>query len=144
MSQARLMRSESDKMFAGVAGGIAAYLGVDSVFVRLAFVVLCFASGIGFLLYLILMILMPNEANFEQPTSKIMQDNVDQFGTDVNTGLKRVRQHPQGPTIAAGLLITMGLYLLLDNLGWLGWLSGGWFWPLVIIGLGIFLIARRR
>ena len=47
MQQVRLMRSNSDKMIAGVCGGIAGYLGVDSIFVRLAFLVLFFASGIG-------------------------------------------------------------------------------------------------
>ena len=47
MQQARLMRSESDKMLAGVCGGLADYLNVDPVLVRLAFVVLFLASGIG-------------------------------------------------------------------------------------------------
>ena len=144
MSQARLTRSESDKMISGVCGGIATYLGVDSVFVRLAFLVLAFASGVGILLYLILMILMPSEVNFEQPAGKVAQDNIEQFGSDVSSGYKRVRKHPQGPAIAASLLIVLGIYLLLSNLGWLGWLTGGVFWSLVLIGLGIYLISRRN
>ncbi len=49
----RLMRSRSDKIIAGVAGGIAQYLAVDPVFVRLAFVI-AGLSGIGILLYPIL------------------------------------------------------------------------------------------
>ncbi|MCP5191354.1 MAG: PspC domain-containing protein, partial [Pseudomonadales bacterium] len=51
---ARLMRSETDKMFAGVCGGLAVYLGVDSVFVRLAFALLIFTGGIGLPLYFLL------------------------------------------------------------------------------------------
>jgi phage shock protein C len=37
ISTSRLMRSRHDAMIAGVAGGIAGYLGVDSTIVRLVF-----------------------------------------------------------------------------------------------------------
>ena len=144
MQQARLARSESDKMIAGVCGGTAAYLGIDSVFVRLAFLVLVFASGVGLLLYIILMLIMPRENNLSQPSSKIVHENIEQIGNDVTSGFKRVRQHPQGPAIGAGLLILLGVYLLFGNLGWLGWLSGGVFWSLVLIGAGIYILARRN
>jgi phage shock protein C len=56
----RLMRSRNDKMIAGVAGGIARYLNVDAVLVRLVFVLLAF-SGWAFLFYPILWMLMPRE-----------------------------------------------------------------------------------
>ena len=45
-----------------------------------------------------------------------------------------------GITLAAGLLILLGLFLLVDNLGWL---SSGIFWALALIGAGLFLIVRR-
>jgi phage shock protein PspC (stress-responsive transcriptional regulator) len=137
------MRSESDRMFSGVCGGIAAYLGVDSVFVRLAFLLLIFASGIGVILYVALMILMPSEANIDQPPSEVAQENIGQLGDEFTAGVKRVRRHPQGPAIAAGLLILLGFYFLFENLGWLNWIDGGLFWPVALIGLGLFLIARR-
>ena len=140
MPEARLMRSENDKMISGVCGGIAAYLGVDSVFVRLAFILLLFASGIGVLLYLILMIVMPRESNIDQPSSKIVQDNIDQLGDDFGQGVRRVRAHPEGRTLAAGLLILLGVFLLVENMGWI---SSGIFWALALIGLGLFLIVRR-
>lgn len=140
MPEARLLRSESDKMIAGVCGGIAAYLGVDPVFVRLAFLLLLFASGIGGLLYLILMIIMPSEANYNQPSSKIMQDNIDQLGDDLGQSVRRARAHPQGRTLAAGLLILLGVFLLFENFGWL---SSGIFWAVALIGLGLYLIVRR-
>ena len=49
----RLMRSRTDKIIAGVAGGIGQYLAIDPVIVRLAFVALCF-TGVGVLLYPVL------------------------------------------------------------------------------------------
>lgn len=62
----RLMRSRTDKYISGVSGGIARYLAVDPVFVRLGFVALAF-SGIGFLIYPILWLIMPLEPL--QPTA---------------------------------------------------------------------------
>ena len=140
MPEARLMRSESDKMISGVCGGIAAYLGVDPVFVRLAFLLLMFASGIGVILYFALMILMPSESNVDQASSKIVQDNIDRLGNDLGQGVRRVRTHPEGRTLAAGLLILLGVYLLVENMGWI---SGGVFWSLALIGLGLYLVIRR-
>ncbi len=56
----RLMRSRTDKYISGVSGGIARYLAIDPVFVRLGFLALAF-SGIGFLIYPILWLIMPLE-----------------------------------------------------------------------------------
>lgn len=144
MNQARLLRSESDRMISGVCGGIATYLGVDSVFVRLAFLALIFASGIGLLIYLILMVIMPSEKNSDRPSAKVFQENIEQYGTEFNTNVKRIGQHPQGKVIASGLLIILGFYLLLQNLGWLSWLGGGVFWAVLLIGLGVFLLRRNQ
>ncbi len=144
MPQAKLMRSENDRLFVGVCGGIAAYLGVDSVFVRLAFILLSLACGIGLILYLVLLFVMPNEENIDAPQSKIVQDNFDQFGSDVGSGIKRVRKHPQGPTIAAGLLILLGVYLLMDSFNLLSWLNSTVVVALAFIAFGIYLISKRK
>lgn len=59
-TSARLLRSRSDRMIAGVAGGIARYLAVDPVIVRLIFVLLAF-SGPALLFYPVLWLVMPEE-----------------------------------------------------------------------------------
>ena len=56
-----LTRSTSDKQLTGVSGGLAAYLGVDPVLVRVGFVVTTLASGIGLLAYLALLLLVPSD-----------------------------------------------------------------------------------
>jgi phage shock protein C len=61
-----LRRSTDDKMLGGVCGGIARYLGVDSVLIRLLFVVLTIMSaGTGILAYLIAWLVMPRERTGE-------------------------------------------------------------------------------
>lgn len=57
----RLYRSRSDRMLAGVAGGIAKYFNVDPTLVRLLFVLFALAGGPGLLVYIILWIIMPIE-----------------------------------------------------------------------------------
>ena len=42
-----------------------------------------------------------------------------------------------------GVLIVVGLYLLLNNLGLLDWVRWDIFWPLVVIAVGVWLIVRR-
>ena len=55
------MRKRSDQMIFGVAGGIADYLNIDPVIVRLLFVLMALTGGHGILVYLVLTIIMPEE-----------------------------------------------------------------------------------
>lgn len=57
----RLIRSASDKMIGGVCGGLARYFAVDATLVRLVFV-LAVLSGLSPLIYLVLWVVMPQEA----------------------------------------------------------------------------------
>lgn len=60
MSDKKLMRS-SNKVVAGVLGGIAEYFEIDPTLVRICFVALSiFSAGFpGLLLYIIMLLLMP-------------------------------------------------------------------------------------
>ena len=63
MNQKKLTRS-TNKILAGVCGGIANYFDVDPTLVRILYVALSFFSAAfpGILLYIIMLLLMP-EAN---------------------------------------------------------------------------------
>lgn len=136
----RLVRSEEERMIAGVCGGLAEYLGIDPVLVRLAFLLLIPAGGVGVPLYFILMVIMPSESDADLSQSEVIEKNLEGLGDTISSSVERGRQHPNGPVIAAGLLIFMGVYFLFENLGWI---SGSIFWPLALILLGIFLLVRR-
>ena len=62
MAEKKLTRSV-DRKVAGVCGGIAEYFGVDPTVIRIAYVILTFFSAgfPGLVLYLILMLLMPEK-----------------------------------------------------------------------------------
>ncbi len=59
----KFTRSTDDTM---VAGGIANYLNIDPILVRLLFVLAMLFHGHGILIYLILMIIMPKEDMVEK------------------------------------------------------------------------------
>lgn len=58
-SRGRLLRSTSDRMLAGVGGGLGRYFGIDPVIVRIALVVLTLFGGAGVLLYIAAILLVP-------------------------------------------------------------------------------------
>lgn len=58
----RLRRSGSDRMVAGVCGGLAEYSGIDVVLWRVGFVALTVFGGSGVLFYVLLWVLLPSEA----------------------------------------------------------------------------------
>lgn len=55
----KMFRDPEHKVVAGVSGGIAAYFGIDLVVVRLLFIIFTIFFGIGFLVYIVLWIALP-------------------------------------------------------------------------------------
>lgn len=56
----KLYRSTTDKKIAGVCGGLAQYLNIDSTIVRLIWLLLIFFAGCGLLAYIIAALVIPN------------------------------------------------------------------------------------
>ena len=56
---AQLHRSTDDRMLAGVAGGIARYLNVDAMLVRIGIAALVLLTGAGAALYIAAWLLIP-------------------------------------------------------------------------------------
>lgn len=57
----RLCRSETQRVIAGVCGGVGTYFGIDPVLVRLAWVFATLMGGAGILAYILAMIVIPSE-----------------------------------------------------------------------------------
>lgn len=60
-SMKKLYKSSTDKKLAGVCGGIAEYLNIDSTIVRLIWVFFAIFVGAGLLAYIIAALVMPKE-----------------------------------------------------------------------------------
>ncbi len=119
----RLHRSGSDRMIAGVCGGLATYFAIDATVVRLIWAVVTVLTGVlpGSLIYLLFVIIVP-----------VARPGDAAEATDEGR-----------PALAGLLLIIMGTLLLLGNFGLFHWLSWGRLWPLLLILVGVALLARR-
>ena len=93
-----LCRSSTDKVIAGVAGGIGAYFGIDAVIVRIAFIVLTFLGGAGPFLYLIGWLGLPREDSPSVVSNALRGDSP-----------HRLRSLAAVILIVLGLLITANL-----------------------------------
>jgi len=68
-----LRRSADDRMLAGVAGGLARYLGVDAMIVRIAFAVLTVVGGAGIPLYLAGLLLIPEDGSDQSIAGSLIE-----------------------------------------------------------------------
>ncbi|KOO67931.1 hypothetical protein ACU52_10960 [Xylanibacter rarus] len=60
----KLYLSDKDRKIAGVCGGLAEYLGIDSTIVRILWALAVMVSyGTGFILYLVFWLIVPRERN---------------------------------------------------------------------------------
>jgi phage shock protein C len=151
----KLYRSRSDRMIAGVCGGLGEYLGVDPVWLRLFFVLLLFATGFGFWAYLILWIIVPEEGRVATTPGDTVQANVQdmaerarEFGQSIQRGLQGDRVEvgepsTSGPAIVGIAFILLGVFLLLNQFNLFWWLRWDVLWPLAIIALGGALFFSR-
>ena len=58
----KLHKSSTNKMIAGLCGGIAEYFDIDPTLVRLGFAAFAILAGSGLLAYIVAAVIMPTEA----------------------------------------------------------------------------------
>jgi phage shock protein PspC (stress-responsive transcriptional regulator) len=146
MEPKRLYRSQIDRKIAGVAGGLAEYFVMDPLLIRLAFVILMLAGGGGFLIYLVLWIVTPDNPLRFRPNMA----HTDQGFQQTNTGTADSNAEPppfpqaskrnKGSLIGGLVLITLGVLFLADQL--IPQVNFGDLWPVILIVIGIGLLIN--
>ena len=128
----RLYKSRTNRMIDGVCGGVAEYFGFDPTLVRIAWVLLIFPGGLGIILYIAGMILMPKNPAIIMPTGSV-PNTVSSASSHTFWGI---------------LLVVIGMFWLMSNLGvWHHWWGLSWefFLPVVLILAGVgFLFGGRN
>lgn len=88
----RLYRDPQERVLGGVCGGLAAYINMDPVIIRIIFVVLMLVTGIGLLAYIILWIAVPKAVTTAQRLEMRGQDvsvkNIEKFIREEAEGVK--------------------------------------------------------
>ena len=55
----KLYRSQTQRMIAGVCGGLAEYFNLDATLIRVLFLILAVFGGTGLVIYLVMWIIVP-------------------------------------------------------------------------------------
>jgi len=130
----RWYRSRRDRMVAGVCGGLAELLGVDSALVRFIWGITIFFGGFGVFAYILAMIVIPEFPESDQLKGAVPQEVPPKIkGSDWGI-------------IFGVFVVVAGALLLLSN--FLGWFIWDWSWkimvPVILIGFGAYLIFRAK
>jgi len=120
----KLQRSRSDRMIAGVSGGLARYFDIHPAVFRVGFVVLTLLGGAGLLIYAAAALVIPDEGKDDS----------------VATAALRNRRDRPWPLIGLGLLAVAGAILLSRATLW----PDGDAWWLFLIAGGVILWLTRN
>ena len=121
----RLERSRSDRMLAGVSGGLARYFDIAPAFYRVGFVVLTLLGGAGILIYFVAALVIPAEGEEDSIAAAALRNRRERPWPLLGLGLV---------TVAAAVLIAHGAF----------WPSGDAAWVLLLLaGAAILWITRR-
>lgn len=151
MEAKRMRRSNTDKIIAGVCGGLGAYYNIDPTLVRLTFVILLFAQGVGAIIYLFLWIVLPageltGGITAEASAPEGVEDFPRRVQSFVDESLRATRASAdQIAVIIGGTLIVFGAVILLETISPLLFSTlRKFFWPAILILGGLVMILRYQ
>ncbi len=125
-------------MLAGVAGGLAEYFEVDPVLVRLAFVLLFFFNGVGLLLYIVAIFIIPRDDSGYRAAPETTASSGQTEGESLNQNSEESEKKSKSRMIFGAILMVVGALLLLNDV--FPSIDFGDIFPLVLLGLGSWLI----
>lgn len=166
----RLYRSRSNAVLGGVCGGIADYFSIDPTIVRLVWLITVFMGGAGILVYLVAWIIIPpidrwdddwewstrarrgqpaareapdGPSRSDPPAAKPASPELSPRSSPESSPASSLESSPEaarGHRTGGLVLIVVGGFLLLRN--FVPELHLGRFWPLLLIGIGLWLVWR--
>jgi len=154
----RLYRSRDDRMICGVCGGLAKYFDLDPTIVRILFVLLVFANGLGILAYIIMAIVVPLEGSKTTEPKETVKENVAEIkgtasalGQEIKSTFTGEETKPEEASkihrrrnFFGIILIVLGVLFLMGNLNLFSWFRWGYFWPLILVVVGLIIIFSGR
>jgi phage shock protein PspC (stress-responsive transcriptional regulator) len=144
----RLYRSRTNSVVAGVCGGVAEYFAIDPTIVRLAWIIAIFMGGVGIPAYIVAWLIVPANPGGEwaddwrwsaraqrgEPATEVGPEGQEPTAPPVAIG------GSDGPRVFGLFLVAVGAFLLIRNL--MPDLGLGRFWPLLLVGLGVWLVYQ--
>ncbi|MBK7966830.1 MAG: PspC domain-containing protein [Bacteroidetes bacterium] len=99
----RLYRDPDDKVVGGVCSGISHYIGIDPIWLRLIFAIAFFVMGSGFLLYLLLLVIVPKaKTTSEKLEMKGQAVNIDNIKKTIEEEVEDIKTRISGKRSSRG------------------------------------------
>ncbi|MFA3781443.1 PspC domain-containing protein [Melioribacteraceae bacterium 4301-Me] len=133
----KLYRSRKFRVLGGVCGGLAEYLNLDPVLVRVLFVIIALINGLGILLYIILWIVLPEES-FEKAYGIKQDQTQNNLNKENSPTIDKFQNRGSGRIVFGVLLISIGLLFFVNNV--FPYINFEDIFPLILIVIGIALI----
>lgn len=114
----RLYRSNTQRVIAGVSGGLGEYFGLDPIWFRIGFVVLALGGGSGILIYLVMwLVIQPAPNGHVSPPPG--------------------QGAPSGAAVVGAVFMIVGTIALANTIApWMG----QYIWPVVFVLVGLALV----
>lgn len=141
----RLTRSTTNKVIAGVCGGLGDYFNVDPTVLRILFVALVVWGGSGVLLYIILWLVIPESGKETVPVNERVQQASQEIGARAQDVAKSLQPNRiSGGVLVGAILIVIGASSVIQT--YVPWRIFRWeiFWPIILITFGLALIIKRK
>ncbi|MEA3343371.1 MAG: PspC domain-containing protein [archaeon] len=123
-----LYRSKDDKIISGVFGGLAGYLNIDPVILRIIGVVLFLAKPGEFILFYII-------------ASIIIPESDKEISHKETTASKEEKASVDGGFLFGVALVVLGVVFILQK--FFSWFTFDYVWPFALIGVGLYILLRR-
>ncbi len=149
METRKVYRSQTDKVIAGVCGGLAQYFDIDPVLLRIAFVLLAIFGGGGVLIYIILWIVVPvKPLDFSAYQAATPPPPEEEYRPTGEEGSQQAPPPPPpmkssarktGSLLGGLILVLVGILFLFREFVWDFPIAK--FWPVILVAIGAVLVA---
>jgi phage shock protein PspC (stress-responsive transcriptional regulator) len=155
----KLYRSRDHRIIGGVCGGIAEYFEVDPTLIRIIFLILSFGMGSGFLIYIVLLLIVPLEPVVGSEARLSSVDNLTEqaktaveklASTAENAWAHKPEEKPENEHQRDGfraifglVIIVLGLVALLSVFMPMPHVAWRVVWPVILVIFGLSIIAKN-
>jgi phage shock protein C len=146
----KLYRSKTDRVLFGVCGGLGEYFEVDSLILRILFILLTFTGGSGIIIYIILAIIIPDGEGQKLKNKEVKEviSEAQEKTQDLAEEIKKNGNWIKSVKNIIGLIIVfIGLNILFEQVfkfspfAFINWAS---LWALIIVLIGVKIIFSNK
>lgn len=145
----KIYRSKDEYIVGGVASGLSSYFKVDTIIVRLIFILLTLWGGSGVLIYLILWLIIPKEPGIGKEIDR--EEKIQEFASNIKGKASEiakemkidVKKSRKNRNFFLGIVFLLIGVIALWNRFLPIEIRWDILWPVIAIGLGIYIIFKK-